>query len=383
MQKNADGREFRVLTPFQVVKTETVAGRKGATIVDGDGSDTSSGAQGNPRVLRCSGYANWCGENSTYVDLVGDVVVPSGVELSVWQDNPQILWQHDPWLSVGQGTTLERRNNGVYVEFDVHLDTLSAEDAYRVENGLVKFLSIGFRVLDGEFREIGAAMAEGPCGFQEAFFITRSLLLEISLVTIPANSASGFSIVKQIDSETKAFGGSFVRKDSADKSTDPETNETEDNTLSTSLKLKYSDFMDAATLEDLKAKGVDVEQETEVKLVDLIHQVSGEVSAAAVKEVSDSVAELKEQIGELGKSIEALGATAGGEAEGDAGADDDTEDLDGDAGAEGDAGEADGEGADGGAEGEGDDAKDVDVSVEEIEALRNTLRDLSKTLSDL
>lgn len=373
MHKKAGGREFRVLTPFQVVKTETVAGRKGATIVDGDGPGTSSSAQGNPRVLRCSGYANWCGENSTYVDLVGDVVVPSGVELSVWQDNPQILWQHDPWLSVGQGTTLERRNNGLYVEFDVHLDTLSVEDAYRVENGLVKFLSIGFRVLDGEFREIGTAMAEGPCGFQEAFFITRSLLLEISLVTIPANSASGFSIVKQIDSETKAFGGSFVRKDSADKSTDPETNETEDNTLSTSLKLKYSDFMDAATLEDLKAKGVDVEQETEVKLVDLIHQVSGEVSAAAVKEVSDSVAELKEQIGELSKSIEALGATAGGEAGGE-GADNGAEGEGGDAGAEGDAGEADGE---------GDDTKDVGISVEEIESLRNTLRDLSKTLSDL
>jgi hypothetical protein len=28
MQKNADGREFRVLTPFQVIKSEAVFGQK-------------------------------------------------------------------------------------------------------------------------------------------------------------------------------------------------------------------------------------------------------------------------------------------------------------------------------------------------------------------
>jgi HK97 family phage prohead protease len=373
MQKNADGREFRVLTPFQVIKSEAVFGRKGATIIDSGGTG-STDAQDNPRVLRCSGYANWCGENSTYVDLVGDVVVPSGVELSVWQDNPQILWQHDPWLSVGQGVKLEKRSDGVYVEFDVHLDTLSPEDVYRVENGLVKFLSIGFRVLDGEFREIGTPMAEGPCGYQEAFFITRSLLLEISLVTIPANSASGFSIVKQIDSETKAFGGSFTRKDLDDSGATPTDTKPEtdmEDTLSKTLKLKYSEFKDADTLEDLKAKGVDVEQETEVKIVDLIQQVSGEVSAAAVKEISIAVAEIKAQIEELSKSIEARGATEGddADAEGD------------DADAEGD--DADAEGDDADAEGEGDDTKDLDVSVEEIEELRNTLRDLSKALADI
>jgi len=174
MNDSVKTKEFTVLTPFTV---------KEADVQDRTGEN----------VLKVVGYCNWAGKDMlgrTYTDLAGDVVVPSGVDLSVWSENPQILWQHNREQSIGKGLLMEKREDGLYIEAEIHKDAMDHKDFYRVKSGLVSMFSIGFRTYDCEYRDVDG---------MDAFFITKSLLLEVSIVSIPANSKSSFSVLKSLD----------------------------------------------------------------------------------------------------------------------------------------------------------------------------------------
>lgn len=132
-------------------------------------------------------------------DRMGDIVEPLGVKFN----NPlPLLWQHDSALPVGQVRFKKPTKNGI--DFEATLPVVKeagplkdrVDTAWQeVKYGLVKGVSIGFRGLER------SALKDGGIRFIE------SEVLELSLVTIPANAEATIQTIKSIDSELLAASG--------------------------------------------------------------------------------------------------------------------------------------------------------------------------------
>jgi HK97 family phage prohead protease len=125
-------------------------------------------------------------------DRVGDVVEPLGVKFK----NPMpLLWQHQADKPVGTVKFDKPTKDGI--TFEAKLADISEpgtlkdriDEAWQsVKAGLVRAVSIGFRSLEHSF-------IEGTGGIR---FI-ESEVLELSLVTIPANADATITSIKQFD----------------------------------------------------------------------------------------------------------------------------------------------------------------------------------------
>ncbi len=125
-------------------------------------------------------------------DRVGDVVDPLGVEFK----NPMpLLWQHDARAPVGLVTFDKPTKKGI--TFEAKLPKITEGGALRdrieeawqtVKAGLVRAVSIGFRTLEYEIiQETGGIK------------FNRSEVMELSLVTIPANADATITSLKKFD----------------------------------------------------------------------------------------------------------------------------------------------------------------------------------------
>jgi len=276
---NVETKEFTLLTPFSI--------EKAADVVD----NTSD------KIIKISGCANFSGldENGkTYSDLVNDIVVPHGMDTSVYALNPQILLQHDRNKTVGRALTVEKRTDGIYITAEIHADAMSAQDFYRVKSGLICMYSLGFKTRKGEWKKVDN---------KEVWYITDSLLLECSLVSIPANSKSGFSVlVKSLNDE--GFTSEVIKEKDAEP-----TNHKEDDPMK--ITVKRADLLSATDLEKFKALGGDVEADVEISLADFIKDsVAKEVAAILAAKEAEAVA-----AAEVAKTEALAAETAKAEAE--------------------------------------------------------------------
>lgn len=127
------------------------------------------------------------------VDRVGDVVEPLGVQFR----NPLVLLhQHDALRPVGEAHFERPTAKGV--RFTATLPKISAPPSLKervdtawseVRSGLIKGVSIGFRALRN-----GHEMMKGG-----GIRWTAIEVLELSLVSVPANSAATIATVKRYD----------------------------------------------------------------------------------------------------------------------------------------------------------------------------------------
>lgn len=132
-------------------------------------------------------------------DRVGDVVEPRGVQFK----NPMpLLWQHRSDKPVGTVKFDKPTDDGIDFEAQLASPTVSSELKNRVDEawesvklGLVRAVSIGFRAKEFSF------MDDGGIHFQ------KTEVMELSLVTIPANSEATISSIKSLDSEALAASG--------------------------------------------------------------------------------------------------------------------------------------------------------------------------------
>jgi HK97 family phage major capsid protein/HK97 family phage prohead protease len=133
-------------------------------------------------------------------DRVGDIVEPLGVKFN----NPMpLLWQHKHDKPVGTVTFDKPTKDGItFVAKLAKIDepgTLKdrIDEAWQsVKAGLVSAVSIGFRAIEYAF-------IEGTNGIR----FTESEVMELSLVTIPANADATISQIKSIDTEIRAATG--------------------------------------------------------------------------------------------------------------------------------------------------------------------------------
>jgi HK97 family phage major capsid protein/HK97 family phage prohead protease len=141
-------------------------------------------------------------------DRVGDIVEPKGVQFR----NPlSLLLYHDSRLPVGEVKFGKATDAGI--PFTASIPDVTEHGTLRervneawqsVKYGLIKGVSIGFRALDDGIE----VMKSGGYRF------TKTEVLELSLVSIPANSEATILSVKEFDLSPADAGGS-VRQPTA------------------------------------------------------------------------------------------------------------------------------------------------------------------------
>lgn len=136
------------------------------------------------------------------VDRVGDVVEPRGAK---YQPSLPLLLFHDHKRPVGTVSLSEPTDKGI--AFEAQLPTITTPGSLRdrveeawdsVQAGIVKGVSIGFRALEDGVE----LMKSGGYRF------TKIEILELSLVSVPANADATISTIKAIDTQHLAESGS-------------------------------------------------------------------------------------------------------------------------------------------------------------------------------
>ena len=140
------------------------------------------------KSLKIAGYAN-----TTAKDRSGDVVTAEAWAKGVenFRRNPVMLYQHKHDAPIGRIDKIQVDKKGIFVEGSV---SDAAEKLHGIQtlikDGALKSFSVGFRVKDGKYNREDDSMT-----------ITDVELLEISVVSVPCNQDSLFSIRKSFDSE--------------------------------------------------------------------------------------------------------------------------------------------------------------------------------------
>ena len=149
--------------------------------------DTKSFKKGS-KSLNIAGYAN-----TTAKDRTGDIVTAQAWAKGVdnYRRNPVLLYQHKHDAPIGRVDKITVDKKGIFVEAAV---SEAAEKNHGIQtlikDGALKSFSVGFRVKDGKYNREDDTM-----------MITDVELLEISVVSVPCNQDSLFSIKKSFDSE--------------------------------------------------------------------------------------------------------------------------------------------------------------------------------------
>jgi HK97 family phage major capsid protein/HK97 family phage prohead protease len=135
------------------------------------------------------------------VDRMGDIIEPLGVTYAA---SLPLLHQHDARLPVGQVMFDPPTKAGISftaklakIDFPGPLKDRVDTAWGEVKAGLVRGVSIGFRPLEGGFE----TMKGGGIRF------TGTEVIELSLVTIPANADANILTIKSIDTELLAASG--------------------------------------------------------------------------------------------------------------------------------------------------------------------------------
>lgn len=149
------------------------------------------------KALKIAGYAN-----TTSKDRAGDIVTAEAWAKGVenFRRNPVMLYQHKHDCPIGRFDKITVDKTGIYVEGSV---SEAAEKNYGIhtliKDGALKSFSVGFRVKDGKYNSKDDTM-----------LITDVELLEISVVSVPCNQDSLFSLRKSFDGSDEDYQ-SFVQ----------------------------------------------------------------------------------------------------------------------------------------------------------------------------
>lgn len=132
-------------------------------------------------------------------DRMGDIVEPLGVQFR----NPMpLLWQHQHDKPVGHVKFDKPTKDGI--TFEARLADIKEpgplkdriDEAWQsVKAGLVAAVSIGFKALEYAFMD------------NDGIRFSKTEVLELSLVTIPANAEAVITTIKSIDTDTRAALG--------------------------------------------------------------------------------------------------------------------------------------------------------------------------------
>lgn len=143
-------------------------------------ADFKAVADASTGTVRISGFAN-TPVKDRYQEVVEVVAFASSLER--FMKNPVMLWSHNMRDPIGLWDDVSLKPDGLYVSGLIHTQFPSGKlVADMAEAGLVRGLSIGFIELAGEWDE------------EDTYHITDLDLLEVSVVSIPANQEALFRV---------------------------------------------------------------------------------------------------------------------------------------------------------------------------------------------
>ena len=138
--------------------------------------------------LKIAGYAN-----TTAKDRAGDIVTANAWAKGVdnFRRNPVLLYQHKHDCPIGKVNKITVDKKGIFVEAAV---SEAAESNHGIQtlikDGALKSFSVGFKVKDVKYNRE-----------EDSMYITDVELLEISVVSVPCNQDSLFSVRKSFETD--------------------------------------------------------------------------------------------------------------------------------------------------------------------------------------
>jgi HK97 family phage prohead protease/HK97 family phage major capsid protein len=213
-----------------------------------------------------SGYAS---TNDT--DRQGDVVPTNVWEKGIanYLKNPVILAYHDHSEPVGRMVEHKIDAKGLWIKARI---STAAEEVYNlVKDGVLTAFSIGFRIIDAEYNAAA-----------ELFVVKELELHEISVVSVPANQNTLFSLSKAFDDaeEFKSFKLQFAPDSESAKGLESSTE------AKSEIKKEWN-IMDPKQLEQLLADTAAKAAESTAKAVIEAQTKAADQKAAAEKAQAD------------------------------------------------------------------------------------------------
>lgn len=125
-------------------------------------------------------------------DRYGDVVDQKGWDLRAYNRNPVVLFNHNPaQMPIGKGRAyVENEQLMLEVEFD-QKDDMAKTIEQKVRDGFINAVSVGFQPSKTIARS--SLPADHPYHGKSGSYFQASELLEVSIVTIPANNEATLS----------------------------------------------------------------------------------------------------------------------------------------------------------------------------------------------
>ena len=210
------------------------------------------------------GYAS-----TTDVDRQGDVVPASVWEAGMknYLNNPVILAYHKHNEPVGRMVEHKIDEKGLWIKARI---SAAAEDVFNlVKDGVLTAFSIGFRIVDAEYNAAA-----------ELFIVKELELHEISVVSVPANQNTIFSLSKAFNTaeEFNTFKMQFAPKSESAKGLESSTEAKGDIN-------KEWNIMDPKQLEQMLADAASKAAEQTAKAL-----LEAQAKAAAEKAASEKAA---------------------------------------------------------------------------------------------
>ena len=235
-------------------------------------SDTLPASTDPEGSVYITGYAS-----TNDADRQGDVVPASVWEKGIanYLKNPVILAYHDHSEPVGRMVEHKVDAKGLWIKARI---SSAAEEVYNlVKDGVLTAFSIGFRIVDAEYNAAA-----------ELFVVKELELHEISVVSVPANQNTLFSLSKAFDDaeEFKSFKLQFAPNSESAKGL-------ESSTEANSEIKKESDIMDPKQLEQLLADTAAKAAESTAKAVIEAQTKAADQKAAAEKAQAEFDAKVK------------------------------------------------------------------------------------------
>lgn len=152
--------------------------------------------------LVIEGYANTISK-----DRVGDVIPSSTWEKSValenYKKNPIVLAFHNHSMPIGKTIELAVTSMGLYIKARI---SKGAGNVYQlIKDGILSTFSVGIMIKDANY--------DGPT---DTYFITEVELTEVSVVSVPCNQDSIFSVAKSLkQDDVSSFKQHFIKSSPA------------------------------------------------------------------------------------------------------------------------------------------------------------------------
>lgn len=208
-------------------------------------SETPATTDGKIASITIEGYAS-----TNDADRQGDIVPASVWEkgISNYLKNPVILAYHDHSEPVGRMVDHRIDGKGLWVK--ARISAAASEVFNLVKDGVLTAFSIGFRIVDAEYNSAA-----------ELFVVKELELHEISVVSVPANQNTLFSLSKAFDTaeEFKSFKMQFAPNSESAKGLESSTE--------ASSEVKKEMEMDPKQLEQLLADAASKAAEQTAKAI--------------------------------------------------------------------------------------------------------------------